>query len=200
MLFKFLSVATISFLVATFIVTSVFAVEPEPNQFTTKVIPVTGPIDDITADRIVQDIKLANKGGYNLIEMDITSYGGSVYAGLRILGAMSTSTVPIKTVCEGYCMSMGAVILAHGDTRYATPYTTILLHQVSSGMMGTLSEMTNQLKETTRLMSLLTEIVAEDTGLTEEEVSKICAYDHYMSTEEALKLNLIDRVLGKDAP
>ena len=198
---KALAVAGISFLVSIFVVTSTLAVEPVikvTKPFTTKVIPVTGTIEDAMANRIVQDIKLANKDGYDLIEMDITSYGGSVYAGLRILGAMSTSKVPIKTVCEGYCMSMGAVILAHGNTRYATPYTTILLHQVSGGMMGTFSELANQLKEIERLTTLLTEIVSKDTGLDKEKVFEICSYDHYMSTEEALKLNIIDGVLGKD--
>lgn|SRR3990167_10171761 len=194
MLKTFIAIAAVTILG----ITAVSASGQTNAPLQTKVISISGSINDATADKVVSEIKAANKGGFSLIELDITSGGGSVYAGLRILGAMSTSSVPIKTVCEGYCMSMAAVILAHGDTRYATPYTTVMLHQVSSGLMGKLSEMQNQLREVERLMTLLTEIVAEDTGLTFEEVTRLCSLDSYMSTDEAIKLHLIDGVKSED--
>ena len=165
-----------------------------------RVITINGPIDDFTAARVSAQLKAFDETGHEEIEMNITSYGGSVYAGLRIVGSMESIKSPVKTVCEGHCMSMATYILASGEPgrRFALPYTTILLHEVSGGSIGTLQTMKNDVGEAERLQNLLTQILSKHTGIGTTELTKLMDHDNYLSVEEALKYNIIDFVKGKN--
>lgn len=170
-----------------------------PNNISDRTISVSGEISDMMADQIVTRLKSLDKENNEEIEMTITSYGGSVYDGLKILDAMKQVKSPIKTICEGYCMSMGAIILVSGTPgkRFSMPNATILLHEISSGTRGSLTQMENDLKEGKRLQGLLTNILKDATCLDEETLTKLMDHDNYMTPQEAMDLNLIDGIIGK---
>lgn len=164
-----------------------------------RIISIAGPISEKTAIDTIAQLKYLNSSSNEEIEIDITSPGGSVYAGLAIIDAMAASSSPIKTVCEGYCMSMGGVILAAGThgRRFAMPLSTILLHQVSSKSEGTLTELENDLKETQRLQNIMTVVLEKATGLDKDKLNIIMNHDNFMTPATAKELNLIDGIVGK---
>lgn len=164
-----------------------------------RVIYINGEIGDGLAQQVVSQLKSLDKNSHEPIEIDITSYGGSVYSGLQILDAMAAVKSPIKTVCEGYCMSMAAVLLASGTKgqRYSMPLATILLHQVAGGMQGKLADMQNDLNEAKRLQDVMTSILKKDTGLDETKLAQVMDHDNFMTAETAKSLNLIDGIVGK---
>lgn len=166
---------------------------------TNRVITINGEIGDGLAQQVVSQLKSLDKVSHEPIEIDITSYGGSVYSGLQILDAMAAVKSPIKTVCEGYCMSMAGVILAAGSPgqRYSMPMATILLHQISGGMQGNLSAMQNDLNEAKRLSVLMNSILKQHTGLDDAKLEEIQNHDNFMSPETAKSLHLIDGIVGK---
>lgn len=164
-----------------------------------RVILISGEIGEDTADRFVSDLKRLDSINNVEIEIDISSYGGSVYAGLKIIDAMRLAKSPIKTVCEGYCMSMGAFILASGSKgrRFSMPNATILMHQVSGGMRGTISDLENTLKEAKRLQGVIIGILQQTTGLNEEQLLKVMDHDNYMTPITAKELHLIDDIISE---
>lgn len=171
---------------------------PSPRE-NNRIISIVGTIDESLANYVVIQIKDMNMDSDDEIEISISSYGGSVYAGLKIIDAMKASRSPIRTVCEGYCMSMGALILSSGTKghRVSMPNATILLHQVSAGAQGTLTELENNLQEIRRIQGVINGILKENTGLSEEKLTKVQDHDNYMSPVEAKKLKLIDGIITK---
>lgn len=66
----------------------------------------------------------------------ITSPGGSVRAGAKIIDLMHQSRSKIHTVADGIAFSMAASIFAEGDTRTITSHTYLLFHEVRQQAYG----------------------------------------------------------------
>ena len=92
---------------------------------------------------------------------------------------------------------MGAVLLAGGTKgkRYCLENARVMIHQVSGGARGQLSDMRIAIEEAARYMEILMGILAEATGKSVEQVTKDCDRDHFMSADEAQKYGLVDKVL-----
>ena len=131
------------------------------------------------------------------IQIYIDSYGGSVYQCFGLLSVMERSQTPLHTIVTGCAMSAGFMILISGHKRFAHKLSTPLYHQVSSGAVGTVKEMEEKLEESKRLQRQLEDIVKEKTGITKKRLREIfdTKKDWYMTSEEALELNVVDEIL-----
>ena len=72
------------------------------------------------------------------------------------------------------------------------PNCSVLLHQPSSGTYGTITDMMIDLKEGERLKKKLNEIVEKNAS---PELINMMERDIWLSAEEALKMNVIDKIL-----
>ena len=131
------------------------------------------------------------------IQIYIDSYGGSVYQCFGLLSVMERSQTPLHTIVTGCAMSAGFMILISGHKRFAHKLSTPLYHQVSSGAAGTVKEMEEKLEESKRLQKQLEDIVKEKTDITKKRLREIfdTKKDWYMTSEEALELNVVDEIL-----
>jgi ATP-dependent Clp protease protease subunit len=131
------------------------------------------------------------------IQVYIDSYGGYVYQCFGLLSVMERSQTPIHTIVTGCAMSVGFMILISGHKRFAHKLSTPLYHQVSSGAAGTVKEMEEKLEESKRLQKQLEDIVKEKTDITKKRLREIfdTKKDWYMTSEEALELNVVDEIL-----
>jgi ATP-dependent Clp protease protease subunit len=131
------------------------------------------------------------------IQVYIDSYGGYVYQCFGLLSVMERSQTPIHTIVTGCAMSAGFMILISGHKRFAHKLSTPLYHQVSSGAAGTVKEMEEKLEESKRLQKQLEDIVKEKTDITKKRLREIfdTKKDWYMTSEEALELNVVDEIL-----
>lgn len=173
------------------------ALSKHSAPFISKDIYLHGDVTDQMAIAIGTAINEYNYEGANEIVMHITSPGGSVYAGLQIYDYMKQSKVKIRTVCEGYCFSMGAYLLAMGDIRQAYPHSSIMFHQVHSQSSGPLTELAADLAEATRLQNSMNEILHDRTGISFSQLKKIEDHDNYMSPDAAKDVGLIDSIIGE---
>jgi ATP-dependent Clp protease protease subunit len=158
--------------------------------------PVT---DDIANLVVAQLLHLESEDPDKDISLYINSPGGSVYAGLAIYDTMQFIKPDVQTICVGIAMSMGALLLGGGaDTkRMALPNAKILIHQVSSAFQGQASDIEIHAKEIIDVRRRLDEILAKHTKQDLEKVSRDTERDYFMSAEEAVDYNLIDRVISK---
>jgi len=133
------------------------------------------------------------------IQIYINSPGGSVYAGLGIYDTMQFVKPDVATICTGMAASMAAVLLCAGEKgkRSALKHSRVMIHQVSSGTQGQLSDMQIALKETIRVKEELYQIIANHSGNTLEQVEKDSDRDYWMRSPEALEYGMIDEILER---
>lgn len=170
-----------------------------PQSDAPRVINITGDIKSDMALTIVNKLKLLDKENNKEILINITSYGGEVYAALQIVDEMKAVKSPVHTVCEGYCMSAAAMILSSGTKglRESMPSATIMVHQVSSHIEGNETELVRELDETKRLNDLMIAQFEENTGMSYEHIEAIISYDHFMSPGQAVSYGFIDNIKRK---
>lgn len=156
----------------------------------------TGVTSEV-ANIIIAQLLWLESQGQKEIRFMINSPGGSVYAGNGIIDTMNFITPDIATINVSLAASMGAVILSNGTKgkRSALKHARTMIHQVSSGTEGTLSDMEIALKETISIKNDLYVILAENTGKTIEQIEKDCQRDYWMKSTEAKEYGLIDSIV-----
>lgn len=165
-----------------------------------RIIFLNGEVTAESANLVVaQLLFLESEDPQKDIALYINSPGGSVYAGLGIYDTMQFIKPDVQTICVGMAASMGAFLLAAGEKgkRYALPNARIMIHQPSGGSRGMASDIAIQAREIQDLKEKLNAILAERTGQTIESIAHDTDRDNYMSSEDALKYGLIDKILTK---
>lgn len=154
-------------------------------------------VTDVSANTVIaQLLHLENQDPDKDISLYINSPGGSVTAGLAIMDTMNFIKCDVSTVCVGLAASMAAVLLSSGarGKRYALPNSTILIHQPMGGVQGQETEIAIVAEQIKKTRDKLNKILAETTGQKLSTIQKDTDRDNYMSTEEALKYGLIDKI------
>ncbi len=165
-----------------------------------RIIFLNGEVTAESANLVVaQLLFLESEDPQKDIALYINSPGGSVYAGLGIYDTMQFIKPDVQTICVGMAASMGAFLLAAGEKgkRYALPNARIMIHQPSGGSRGMASDIAIQAREIQDLKEKLNAILAERTGQSIETIAHDTDRDNYMSSDEALKYGLIDKILTK---
>lgn len=131
----------------------------------------------------------------------INSPGGSVTAGLAIYDTMNFIKPDVSTICVGMAASMGSFLLNAGASgkRMILPSATVMIHQVSSGSRGTITDMKIALAESARLNKYLTEcyVAHNSKGKTFADLEQDMSRDKFMSPQDALDYGLVDQIITK---
>lgn len=158
----------------------------------------SGVNDEVANSIVAQLLFLQSEDPKADVQLYINSPGGSVSAGLGIYDTMQFITCDVATYCIGQAASMGAVLLAAGAAgkRYALPNARIMIHQPLAGMQGTAEEIMIHRNELRRVKDRLNKLQVLHTGKTLQEIEDNTDRDNFMSAEEALEFNLIDKVVS----
>src|SRR5829696_2388289 len=121
------------------------------------------------------------------IFLHINSPGGSVDAGMAIYDTMHYIPNDVATVGMGLAASMGQFLLCAGakGKRYALPHARIMMHQPSSGMGGSASD----------IKKILLELISEHTGQPIDQVIADADRDRWFTAEQAREYGLVDQVI-----
>ena len=168
-----------------------------------RVIFVVGEVEDHMANLVVaQLLFLESDNPDKDIALYINTPGGSVSAGLAIYDTMQFIKPDVGTICVGLAASMGAILLAGGAAgkRHSLPNSKIMIHQPSGGFRGQASDIDIQAREVMDTKERLNRILFNHTGKSLEQIEKDTNRDKFMSAEEALEYNLIDKVITNLAP
>ena len=153
-----------------------------------------------TCDVAIAQLLFLDSVNNNNIQLYINSSGGSVISGLGLIDTMNIIKSPISTTCVGMAASMGAVLLSCGEkgSRFVLPHSRVMIHQVSSGMRGVLSDMRIELEQTERCEQDIYKILAENTNKSVDEIRQLCDRDNWFIGQEAVDLGIADKVLTKE--
>jgi len=158
------------------------------------------PIDDHVASLVIaQLLFLEAEDPDKDIYMYINSPGGIVTSGMAIYDTMQYIKPDVATLCIGQAASMGSLLLAAGakNKRSALPNARIMIHQPAGGFQGQASDIEIQAREILKIKNRLNGIYAKHTGRAIERIEKDMDRDYFMSAEEALEYNLIDKILDR---
>ena len=145
-------------------------------------------VKDDMANRIcAQMLMLAAEDPKKDIWLYINSPGGSITAGMAIYDTMQLIQPDVATVGLGMCASMGQFLLSSGTKgkRFLTSHARVLMHQPS----GINAELIMDMKKT------MSELTAEQTGHTVEEIYRDNEYDHWFTATEALEYGFVDKII-----
>ncbi|HSV74726.1 MAG TPA: ATP-dependent Clp protease proteolytic subunit [Chthonomonadales bacterium] len=167
-----------------------------------RVVFLGEPIDDHIANLIVAELLyLEREDPDSDIDIYLNTPGGSVSSGFAIYDTIQILKCDVATICVGQAASMGAVLLACGakGKRYALPNSRIMLHQVSGGYEGTVTDARIRLEEMNRAHETIMQIIAQHTGQPLEKVRLDCDRDYWLSAQDARDYGIVDKVMEKGA-
>jgi len=156
--------------------------------------------DDVANLIIAQLLFLEADAPGREIQLYINSPGGNVQSGLAIYDTMQHITAPVATTCVGMAASMGAFLLASGapGKRAALPHARIMMHQPwSTGTKGSAADIEIAAREIVYLRGRMFEILGKLTHQPLERIEREFDRDRYMSSDEAQRFGMIDRVVER---
>jgi len=155
-------------------------------------------ISDASANIVIaQMLFLESQDKTKDIKLYVNSPGGSVTAGLAIYDTMQYIKPDVATICVGMAASMGAVLLAAGakGKRFALPNAEIMIHQVMGGAEGQATDIKIRAERILKMKDQLNRILAKHSGQKFDKVEKDADRDYFMSSDEAVKYGLLDKII-----
>lgn len=140
------------------------------------------------------------KAGQEQIVIIVDSFGGDVFSLFGMVSLIKASKCEIITVIPSKAFSCGAVLASAGTPgkRYIAPYGSILIHQISIGEEGKMSEVQSSLEHAGKLnktlLSMLDENCAKEAGFFQRHIKGLANVDFYLNPREAKKMGVIDHI------
>lgn len=169
------------------------------NLMDNRIIFLNGEITDSSSKEIIEQLlKLDMSNNKKDITLFINSGGGNVPAALALFDTMNYIKSDIKTIGIGKCSSAASLILLNGTKgkRYMTKNAEVMIHEVSSGSFGKVSEMKEDLNHSMIVNEKVLKIIASKTDRTLKQIRAATKNkDNWMNAYQALKFGFVDKVL-----
>ena len=163
-----------------------------------RIIFLGSVVEDSMANAIAaQMLLLAAEDPDKDIYLYINSPGGSISAGMAIYDTMQYIKNDVATVAMGLAASMGQFLLCAGAAgkRYALPHARIMMHQPSSGIGGTATDIKIQAEQIGFTKKKMAELIAHHTGQSIETVTADSDRDRWFTADEAKEYGFVDHVV-----
>jgi len=149
---------------------------------------------------IVSKVRLLKKinGNVDTVNILLNSGGGDVIETLAFIDYMKSQKNQMKfnIIVRGMAMSAAALLLANGTgTRAASKHSKIMVHQLSTIVVGKLSDVKSNAKFSEELETECNQLMAESTKMDKDYWQNIQSSDYFMSAEKALELGIIDVII-----
>lgn len=165
-----------------------------------RIIILGSPINDVVASAIVaQLLFLESEDPEKDINLYINSPGGVVSSGMATYDTMQYIKCDVATTCIGMAASMGAVLLTAGAAgkRAVLPNSRVMIHQPLGGVQGQASDIEIEAREILRLKKSLSQIIADHSGKSLDQIIEDSDRDRWMTADEAKDYGLVDKVLQR---
>lgn len=129
------------------------------------------------------------------IKIFINSDGGSVDAVMNVIDLIKLSKTPVITIGMGKVYSAGGLLLMAGHKRYIFKHTSCLIHDGSSGAVGSIGKLIDNLKFTEKLEVLIKEYIISSTKITEQMFDANYRRGWFMFSDEMLELGVADEII-----
>jgi len=164
-----------------------------------RIVMLSEPVMPKAAQRLIaQLLYLDAQDQKKPIHFYINTPGGSISDGFAIFDTVRFLRAPVITICTGLSASMGTILMLSPPdkkSRVCLPNTRFMIHQPSSAYRGSAADIEIGAKQILKLRDRLIEIYVEETKMAEDRVRADLNRDYWMTSEEAVKYGLCDRVV-----
>ncbi len=129
------------------------------------------------------------------IWLHIYSGGGQVFLSFAIIDQIKRLQSPVYSVVEGVCASAATVLSMGCARRYIMPNAFMMIHQVSSLMWGTVSQMEDDLYISSMLMEKLIAFYKGHTHLRRKDIRHLLKRDSWFDATQCVELGFADAIL-----
>lgn len=164
---------------------------------------------EIERERVLQLVKAIRRLNDDLVQVQkswglaeppgihvyVSSYGGSVFAGLSVMDEIIKSPIPVTTIVDGCCASAATLFSVVGKRRLIKEHSYMLIHQISSVFWGKHAEFQDEMENQRRLMSMIRNVYLEYTRIPPKVLEGILKHDLWLDAKTCLKYGLVDAVL-----
>ena len=143
---------------------------------------------------IINSAKRLNSEIVN-IYLHISSYGGSVFAGLTAMDYVKKSEIPVVSIVDGCVASAATLISVVANQRLIHENSFMLIHQLSSGMWGNYEALKDSMENCDTLMETIRGIYSKHTKIPKKQLNDILQRDLWFDAETCLKYGLVDEII-----
>ena len=126
------------------------------------------------------------------IYLHISSYGGLLFDAFTAIDVIQSCRVPVYTIIDGPTASAGTIISVVGSKRFMRPNAYMLIHQLSSGSWGKMSELEDEHQNNTMLMKRIKEIYTEHASIPKKQLAEILKHDLWWDLQKCMDYGLVD--------
>ena len=165
-----------------------------------RIIFISGEINDDLANSVIAELLYLDSIETKDIYLYINSPGGSITSGWAIYDTMNYIKSDVVTISVGIAASMAAFLLSCGKKgkRLALPNSEIMIHQPLGGVEGRATDIKIAAERIIKLKKKLNKILAENTNQSLNKITKDTEIDYFMTSNEALKYGIIDKIIEKE--
>lgn len=163
-----------------------------------RIIMITDVITKRLAQKTIgQLLILEQEDPEKEIKVFINSPGGDADAGFAIYDMMKFIKPKIKNICAGVAASAAVIILlgTGKENRVSLPNSRILIHQPSTGVHGTASDIQIEASEILKCREKINRMISEETNREFEKVENDTRRNYWMSAEEAVEYGLLSKII-----
>lgn len=129
----------------------------------------------------------------------INSPGGNVIDGYGLIDVIRESKTPVYTVNLAFAASMGFLIFIAGHKRYSLPRAEFLLHDGSTGDIGSMLKVKDRIEfEAIQVAEMTKQYVLDRTNIDEATYNEKLRVEWYFLPDEGKKIGAVDYIVGKD--
>jgi len=131
------------------------------------------------------------------IYIHISSFGGSVFAAFNAIDIINSCRVPVYTIIDGATASAGTLISIVGNKRFIRPNSHMLIHQLSSGCWGKMSEIEDEYNNLKGLMEKIKLFYIQHAKIPKKELNNLLNHDLWLDSSKCIEYGLVDEVWEK---
>jgi ATP-dependent Clp protease, protease subunit len=152
-------------------------------------------VGPVSAATMIKNLLILEHINAEPITIIMNCPGGSVTDGLAIYDAISAAKSHITIKVLGEASSMGAWILQAADERVAYPFSRIMLHEGPNSVEGHAIDVEKAVDYDKLMRFKFYKILEQRCGKTSRYWARKIARDWFLTAEQALEENLIDRII-----
>jgi ATP-dependent Clp endopeptidase proteolytic subunit ClpP len=148
----------------------------------------------VTANNFIPDLNALT--GVSLINLYISSEGGSVQDGIAIYNALKTHPAKVHIYIIGWALSIGSFIPMAGYKVYMAENALMMMHNARVSTQGD----AKSLRKTADVVEMATESLingyVSKTGKTQSQITELLDAETWFTAQEALQHGFIDEISG----
>lgn len=168
-----------------------------------RIIYLSGAVEEHLISQVIAGlISLANHDPKAPITLVISTYGGSIDEMFSLYDTIKYLPCPVQTVGLGKIMSAGVLLMAAGEKgkRLIGENARIMIHPTSGVSGGNVYQVLAETAEHERQQKQMETLLKRESNMSDADIQRFmkAGYDFYVLPDEAIKLGLVDKIIGNN--